>query len=192
MKKKILFVINTLSRAGAETALLELLAQLAAERGEDGQPRYELSLFVLMNQGELVQQIPEGVRLVNPRYAQVSVLEPKGRIYMGMTVVKCLLHRANLIRLWRYHWRAARAMRKEGRLMPDKLLWRAISDGARRFPEGGQRHDPPPGVIIRRPGMEGKPVEIRGIGALGRAHAGIKAVGVEVAALRAGVVEYTV
>ena len=26
-------------------------------------------------------------------------------------------------------------MRKEGRLMPDKLLWRAISDGARRFPE---------------------------------------------------------
>ena len=135
MKKKILFVINTLSRAGAETALLELLAQLAAERGEDGQPRYELSLFVLMNQGELVQQIPEGVRLVNPRYAQVSVLEPKGRIYMGMTVVKCLLHRANLIRLWRYHWRAARAMRKEGRLMPDKLLWRAISDGARRFPE---------------------------------------------------------
>ena len=135
MKKKILFVINTLSRAGAETALLELLAQLAAERGEDGQPRYELSLFVLMNQGELVQQIPEGVRLVNPRYAPVSVLEPKGRIYMGMTVVKCLLHRANLIRLWRYHWRAARAMRKEGRLMPDKLLWRAISDGARRFPE---------------------------------------------------------
>ena len=42
MKKKILFVINTLSRAGAETALLELLAQLAAERGEDRQPRYEL------------------------------------------------------------------------------------------------------------------------------------------------------
>lgn len=84
MKKKILFVINTLSRAGAETALLELLAQLAAERGEDGQPRYELSLFVLMNQGELVQQIPEGVRLVNPRYAPVSVLEPKGRIYMGI------------------------------------------------------------------------------------------------------------
>lgn len=82
-----------------------------------------------------MQQIPEGVRLVNPRYAPVSVLEPKGRIYMGMTVVKCLLHRANLIRLWRYHWRAARAMRKEGRLMPDKLLWRAISDGARRFPE---------------------------------------------------------
>ena len=63
MKKKILFVINTLSRAGAEAALLELLAQLAAERGEDGQPRYELSLFVLMNQGELVQQIPEGCGL---------------------------------------------------------------------------------------------------------------------------------
>ena len=57
---------------------------------------------------------------------------------------------------------------------------------------GGQRHNPPPGVIIRGPGMEGKPVEIRGIGALGRAYAGIEAIGVEVAALRACVIEYTV
>ena len=89
-----------------------------------------------MNQGELVQQIPEGVRLVNPRYAPVSVLEPKGRIYMGMTVVKCLLHRANLIRLWRYHWRAARAMRKEGRLMPDKLLWRGNLGWRQTLPGG--------------------------------------------------------
>ena len=40
-------------------------------------------LFVLMNQGELVQQIPEGVRLVNPRYAQVPVLEPKGKNLYG-------------------------------------------------------------------------------------------------------------
>ena len=70
MKKKILFVINTLSRAGAETALLELLAQLAAERGEDGQPRYELSLFVLMNQGELVQH-----RFARKAHDRKNVLE---------------------------------------------------------------------------------------------------------------------
>ena len=31
MKKKVLFVINTLSRAGAETALLSLLRQLDPE-----------------------------------------------------------------------------------------------------------------------------------------------------------------
>ena len=72
MKKKILFVINTLSRAGAETALLELLAQLAAERGEDGQPRYELSLFVLMNQGELVQHRKPNAPVQLPAQIQMS------------------------------------------------------------------------------------------------------------------------
>lgn len=42
--KKILFVINTLGWAGAETALLELLRRLDAEE-------YEISLYVLLGQG---------------------------------------------------------------------------------------------------------------------------------------------
>ena len=45
--KKILFVINTLGRAGAETALLELLRRLDAEE-------YEISLYVLLGQGEMI------------------------------------------------------------------------------------------------------------------------------------------
>ena len=49
--KKILFVINTLGGAGAETALIELLRQLSPEE-------YDVSLFVLMNQGEMVHQRP--------------------------------------------------------------------------------------------------------------------------------------
>ena len=48
MRKKILFVINTLSRAGAEMALLELLRKL------DKEDTYELSMFVLMGQGEMI------------------------------------------------------------------------------------------------------------------------------------------
>ena len=135
MKKKILFVINTLSRAGAETALLELLAQLAAERGEDGQPRYELSLFVLMNQGELVQQNEATNKIIG---ATAKMLKDQGASIQQQAMeanISVDTLKSNLIRLWRYHWRTARAMRKEGRLMPDKLLWRAISDGARRFPE---------------------------------------------------------
>lgn len=42
--KKILFVINTLGWAGAETALLELLRRLDAEE-------YEISLYVLLGAG---------------------------------------------------------------------------------------------------------------------------------------------
>ncbi len=45
MRKKILFVINTLGRAGAETALLELLKFLDS-------PEYDISLYVIMGQGE--------------------------------------------------------------------------------------------------------------------------------------------
>lgn len=51
MKRKILFVINTLGRAGAETALLELLRRLDPQM-------YEISLFVLTGQGELVSDLP--------------------------------------------------------------------------------------------------------------------------------------
>ena len=50
--KKILFVINTLGRAGAETALLELLRRLDAEE-------YEISLYVLLGQGEMISQRSE-------------------------------------------------------------------------------------------------------------------------------------
>ena len=43
MKKKLLFVINTLSAAGAEMALLELLRRLSPDE-------YDISLYVLMGQ----------------------------------------------------------------------------------------------------------------------------------------------
>jgi len=69
MRKKILFVINTLSRAGAEMALLEWLRKL------DKEDTYELSLFVLMGQGEMIDQLPPGVHVVNERYIRTSVLE---------------------------------------------------------------------------------------------------------------------
>ena len=47
--KKVLVVINTLGRAGAETALLELLRHMDPKR-------YEVSLYVLMNQGEMAER----------------------------------------------------------------------------------------------------------------------------------------
>ena len=53
MKKKILFVINTLGGAGAEMALLELLEKLEKENEKTKDVQYEISLYVLMGQGEL-------------------------------------------------------------------------------------------------------------------------------------------
>ena len=51
-KKTVLFVINTMGRAGAETALLELLRRIDKEE-------YKVFLYVLTGQGEMLSQIPE-------------------------------------------------------------------------------------------------------------------------------------
>ena len=72
-KKKVLFVINTLGHAGAEVALLELLGRLEGTN-------LELSVYVLTDQGELADDLPPGVKLLNQRYCRSSVLsgEEKG------------------------------------------------------------------------------------------------------------------
>ena len=67
--KKILFVINTLGCAGAETALLELLNHLDTEK-------YEISLYVLLGQGEMISRVPPGVHIKNKRICEDSVLSP--------------------------------------------------------------------------------------------------------------------
>ena len=72
MKKKVLFVINTLGLAGAETALLTLLSRFPKEA-------YRIDLFVLMAQGELRDRIPEGVRLLNPTFSTEMIHSAQGR-----------------------------------------------------------------------------------------------------------------
>lgn len=62
MKKKLLFVINTLSRAGAETALLEMLRRLDSQE-------YEIYLYVVTGQGELADKLPGYVRLLNSTFS---------------------------------------------------------------------------------------------------------------------------
>ena len=50
MKKKVLFVINTMGRAGAETALVELLRRI--DKNE-----YEVSLYVLTGQNLSIRSL---------------------------------------------------------------------------------------------------------------------------------------
>ena len=60
--KKVLFVINTMGYGGAEKALIELLKKLDPDQ-------YEISLYVLLSQGELLSQIPSYVKLMNTNYS---------------------------------------------------------------------------------------------------------------------------
>ena len=129
---RILFVINTLGQAGAETALLSLLQTLAREKGE---ARYEISLFVLTGQGEMVSRLPADVRLLNRKYREESVLTAKGRKYLKKTVLKAMFTRATVVKLFPYLVKNTCAMLGKKRLLPDKLLWRVLSDGGMVLPE---------------------------------------------------------
>lgn len=127
MSKRILFVMNTLGRAGAETALLELLNRLEGS--------YEIDLYVLMGQGELGSKLPSGVRLLNRHFNGCSVHSAGGRLRMAGTIAKASLCRATVIRLFPYLCRSLWAMLKKRRIQVDKLMWRVLSDGGMRFSE---------------------------------------------------------
>ncbi len=126
--KKILFVINTMGHGGAENALLELIKRIDKKS-------YAVSLFVLTGQGELIEQLDSDVKLLNKSFNSSSVLDADGRKYLKKTVMKSLLQRGNLIRLLPYMTVNFFRMLFSGRVMAEKLLWRAISDGADRYDE---------------------------------------------------------
>lgn len=72
--KKVLFVINTLGGAGAEKALLELLKRFPENE-------YEVLLYVLLAQGELIHQVPEQVKILNQSYSGCVGFIEKGKAY---------------------------------------------------------------------------------------------------------------
>ncbi len=126
--KKVLFVINTLGCAGAEMALIELLKSL-------DEKEYELSLYVLMGQGEMIDKIPENVKLLNDHYCKDSVLSKQGKQAMMKTVWSSFGENGNVFGKFAYIVRTFSAMRRTGKFQPDKILWRVISDGSPRFEE---------------------------------------------------------
>lgn len=124
--KRILFVINTMGCGGAEFALLELLRHL--------DPReYDVSLYVVTGQGELTRELPPYVRLLNRRYQPCSVLTAAGRRKLAGRVLRTMASRGTGLRLGPYLCRNLWRMLREGRVQPDKLLWRVLSDGGQRL-----------------------------------------------------------
>ena len=124
--KKILFVINTMGQAGAETALLELLKKI------DGS-EYDVYLYVLMGQGEMSGKVPRNVRVLNRSLSDLSVLTGRGRVRMALTVFCSFwIHGRWCGKLWDLIRNFA-DMVKGKRFELSKLFWRILSDGAERF-----------------------------------------------------------
>ena len=122
-KKKILFVINTMGRGGAEAALLELMKRFDPAE-------YELSLYVILGQGELIGRVPDSVRLLNRDYDPSDVLSPGGKRRLYRRLGTLLLRRGALARNVPYIIKNLSDMCRAGRVQPEKLLWRTLSDAA--------------------------------------------------------------
>ena len=126
--KKLLFVINTLGMAGAEKALLELLRRLDT-------PEYEVSLFVLMNQGELRGELPPNVKLLNKDFDDCAIHGEEGKKHLKRYVVKSLLRHGTVFKCFPYLAAETVKMLAKGSLKADKLLWRAMAMSAEHFDE---------------------------------------------------------
>ncbi len=124
--KKILFVINTMGGAGAEKALLELLKRWNATE-------YQVYLYVLMGQGEMISQLPSHVHLLNAEFISESVLSSKGRKQMRRRVAKAFFRNGNWFGKLRYILLTFASMVKRKRIQIDKLMWRMMAEGSRRL-----------------------------------------------------------
>ena len=121
--KKILFVMNTIGRAGAERALLALIKNLPKEE-------YDISLYVLINRGELFDEVPDYVHILNKKPDNRSVLSFGGRLAIIHTVLRCFFRHASGFRLIGYFFKNLKIQLCAHRLLPDKLLWRTIANGS--------------------------------------------------------------
>lgn len=121
--KKILFVMNTMGRAGAERALLALIKNLPKEE-------FDISLYVLINRGELFDEVPDHVHILNKKPDNRSVLSFGGRLAIIHTVLRCFFRHASGFRLIGYFFKNLKIQLCTHRLLPDKLLWRTIANGS--------------------------------------------------------------
>lgn len=126
MKKKVLFAINTMGRGGAEVAMLALMNH--PEMAE-----HDLSLYVMLGQGELISRLPDRVRLLNRNFESADVLSKEGKRVMYRQVAKRILSRGAAVRDLPYMTVNAVRMLRSGGIKADKLLWRAVADGAPRL-----------------------------------------------------------
>lgn len=124
--KKILFVINTMGQAGAETAFLDFLKKM---KGLE----CEISLYILMGQGEMIGKLPPYVRILNRSLSSLSVLTSQGRRKMALTVFHAFWHHGKCCGKLYSIMQSFADMAKVKRIQSSKLFWRVLSDGAQRF-----------------------------------------------------------
>lgn len=125
MSKKILFVINTMGQGGAEVALIELMKEL---------PKLTdctIDLYVMLGQGELIDNVPSNVNLLNKKIDAADVLSSAGRVKLYKHTSAKMLSGLSGVRNLPYTVANHREMRRRGNVIPKNLLWKSVSDGTK-------------------------------------------------------------
>lgn len=129
-EKSVLFVMNTMGRAGAERALIELLHVM-----DPG--RYRICLYVLIPRGELFAEVPEYVTILNRRTDTGSVLSGSGKLFVAAYLFRTavfgggvfkMLGRLGKMGARRRKPRTETERRGNGQHL-EKLLRRMLADG---------------------------------------------------------------
>ena len=130
--KKLLFVINTLGYGGAERAMLDLFEAIKNES-------YDISLFVLTGQGELICELPSHIHLLNQNYSDISVLTDEGRKQLIKSVLQAGIGKGLFVRMSGYLIKNLVQMIDQKHVQADKLCWSMSV-----LPQGS---DPPSGLF---------------------------------------------
>ena len=124
MKKKVLFLINTMGQAGAEVALIELLKKL------DSKNEFRIYLYSIIPCGELFERVPDNIHLLNKHVSTSSVLSFKGRVKIGKQVLISFFYKFTGFRLLPYMIKNIKEQKaRGGKIQYDKLLWRMLAQG---------------------------------------------------------------
>ena len=127
-KKKILFVTNTMGRAGAEKCLQALLELLDPDK-------YDLSVYSIINRGELYSDMPAYVHILNKNPCTKSVLDSAGLAAIGRQILWSLIKKCSFITYIPYFFRVLFHQIKSKRIDFSKLFWMLLARNAKRFDE---------------------------------------------------------
>lgn len=135
-KSRVLFVINTLDRGGAERSLINTFCE------KDFSDR-QVDLLVLTGKARLIDEVPEYVHLLNKHTY-------RSRIGLFFRCLYAVFYRGYIFRRFRYFAGNFIRMIRERRFLADKLLWEAIAfsapaaegcyDEAIAYTEGGSAY----------------------------------------------------
>lgn len=122
-RKKILFIINTMGRGGAEFSLIQFMRKFDPER-------YDLHLYVMLGQGELIKYVPDNVVLLNSSYDPTDVLSEKGKRVLHRRTLRLLMRKGALVRNLPNVVYNLIHLRRKIKKHPEKVLWRVLAESA--------------------------------------------------------------